>query len=565
MIWWMCAAFATSGFDPGTPATRFEGDQTYTQDKSVRLWNAVERWTDPDTTLFHKESFNDGTRWRDGSFSPWIATSFGTSTPSSSTFLLHVGIHEPTAEGTPILFVPGAGDNASRGFVTMATREDRLNRPVYALTFAHPHGDVFLQAEAVADAIAVITARTGASQVDVVAHSKGGAAAVTYASHVVGASWSNEAYTSRGTPYRGDIRRLVLIATPLGGIDTAFRWPANNLALLESDTALAPSSWSAYYPYTTSAPAVVTDLSSQDFFPEDGDLFPGQRQLLARQDYDLPGSQSWLGGYALQPDWYTTYEGGFGYYSYSEGIDAAVEAGGDFVASLREKGVDPGIELYLLAGNSPLMPNGDAALQQTWDGVATEEEWSEFLADITDHGVPVVADEDELDGLQRGALILGEVTGASDGLVFVDAATDERALTHRGASIFGTKVANLSHLDLLYASPITGALLIDAADDDPANAWMRGVGARYTQEDTLGWVQSVLADDAVPGDTDLPEDTDTSNDTGDDAGQNDGEPRRPCGGCSPGLLTPTPWLAVAALAVLRRSRNRVDKPESRGY
>ena len=50
--------------------------------------------------------------------------------------------------------MPGAGDNGSRGFVTLATKLDRTNRPVFALTFAHPHGDLFLQAETVADAIA---------------------------------------------------------------------------------------------------------------------------------------------------------------------------------------------------------------------------------------------------------------------------------------------------------------------------------------------------------------------------------------------------------------------------
>ena len=67
-----------------------------------------------------------------------------------------MGPRETIATGTPILFVPGAGDNASRGFITMATHMDELNRPVYALTFAHPHGDVFMQAELVANAIARI-------------------------------------------------------------------------------------------------------------------------------------------------------------------------------------------------------------------------------------------------------------------------------------------------------------------------------------------------------------------------------------------------------------------------
>lgn len=555
-------ALATPSFDPATPAHRYDGQETFTQDGSTKLWHVIERWQDPNPTLFTGETFNSATEWHDADFSPWIRTAFASARPSTSTFLLHAGPSEEVAHGTPILYVPGAGDNASRGFIGMATHEDRLGRPVYAITFAHPHGDVFQQAEVIADAIAVIKQRTGAAQVDLVAHSKGGIAAVIYASNAAGTDWGTtttaQAYEQVGTAYRGDVRRLVLIATPLGGIDTGYRWTANNLAGLTADSALAPVSWNTY---CSSGVVFVTscqDLKAQDFLPANGDLFPGQRQLLARQAPALPWTMSWLGGYALaQVDNQTTYAGGTGLYSVSDGIDAAIAAGGGIIAQLKQHGVDPNVELYLLAGSNPIMPNGSDDLAQSWASMnITEDDWTSFLQGITDHGVPVHADEDELDGLSKGQLILGEVTGKSDGLVFETSALDEAAITHRGAVVVGTHTANLSHLDLLYASPITGQLLIDAANSD-GDPWERGVGKRYTAEDTIGWAEGVLADEADTDTTDTsdtsnPNDTDTTDTGGHDTSHEPGP--RPCGGCDSTTLA-AGWLGVlGAIIGMRRRR-----------
>ena len=212
-------------------------------------------------------------------------TCFGTSEPDSGTFLLHVGPDIGLATGTPILFVPGAGDNASRGFITMASHFDYAFRPVFAITFPHPHGDVFQQAELVADAVAVVKARTGADHVDIVSHSKGGIATAVYLSNTASGTWGTTdtatAYASVGTPYDGSVRRAVFIATPLGGIDTAYRWSSGTEMSLDADTAFSPSSWSDYYPYTTSNPFGSSALTDQDFLPDGADLFPGQRQLLA--------------------------------------------------------------------------------------------------------------------------------------------------------------------------------------------------------------------------------------------------------------------------------------------
>lgn len=554
----LALAHATDAFDPTTPAARFEGKETWTQPEDIRLWNAIERWEDHEAGLFTQEAFNDGITWRDTDYTPWIATSFGSGTPHGSQFLLHVGLHETTAEGTPILMVPGAGDNASRGFVTLATKLDRINRPVFAMTFAHPHGDVFQHAEAVADAIAVIKERTGAEQVDVVAHSKGGIATTVYASHHAGADWGRPDYETHGTAYRGDVRRMVLIATPLGGVDTTYRWSSLNFFSLDPDLAVSPSSWSTYYPNSPAVPSTAEDMADQDMFPDGADYFPGQRQLLARLDdrFPLPGSQNWLGVYALQQDWATTYDGGYGFVSYSEGIDAAIEAGGDLITRLETIGADPGIAFYLLAGTSPIMPNGDDTLAAQFDSLSQFIDYEELMQEATSRGIPMSADADELAGLEGGQLVLGELTGPSDGLVFVDSALKAMALDARGATVVEAHQANLSHIDLLYASPITGQLLIDAADQGgPDDQWARGVGLRYSEADTLGWVERVLADDPGPVDTGL----DTGITTGErptvGSQDNPDDFARPCGGCSsstaPGSLL---GLLLASLGIARRRR-----------
>ena len=536
-------ALATTGFDPTSSEDVFNGTETYTEDGTVHLWAEIARYRDPDTSLFGPVTYNSGTAWpSNDAYAPWIATCFGSTTPDSGTFLLHVGPDIAGATGTPILFIPGAGDNASRGFITMASHFDYAFRPVFAVTFPHPHGDVFQQAELVADAVAVVKARTGADVVDVVSHSKGGIATALYLSNEAATTWGSTdtatAYGNVGTAYDGSVRRAVFIATPLGGIDTAYRWSSGNEMSLEADTAYAPASWSTYYPYTTSYPTGVTSLKDQDFLPDGDDLFPGQRQLLARQDYTLPGEMPRLGTYAMQQDWYTTYEGGTGFYSKSDGIDDAITAGGSLIDTLHAKGVDPSVEIYLTAGENPLMPAsyegmiteyyGSVFADALYEGLGA---FSAIIADaVADSLISVGISSGEVQGLASGALVLGEITGPSDGLVFVTSALDQGALTARGAVIHDSYTANLSHLDLLYASPITGQLLIDDAGDDETKAWEIALGERYTSEDSIGKVDGWLADPSVPdtggdsgGDTDDsgPDDTGVDDSGTDDSGPDD--------------------------------------------
>lgn len=505
IAWLLClgSALATPGFDATRPAARLTGAETYTADGEIKLWSAIERLEDSDRILLSADSFNSATEWPENvAYAPFIRQSFGTARPGAHTALLHMGLSETVATGTPILMVHGAGDNGSRSFVTMASRLDRTGRPVYVLTFAHPHGDVFKQAELIADAVARIRHRTGAEQVDLVAHSKGGIAAAVYLSNAENTEWGRLDYASAGTVYRGDVRRAVFIATPLAGTDTTYRWTANNYAALDSDTTLTPSSWSTYYPAGAASWWNSVDLAEQDHLAADGDLFPGQRQILARQPYTLPGENPTLGVYALQQDWYTTYEGGIGFFSESAGIDAAIADGGDVIARIAANGVDPDVEVFLLAGRSAVLSNGVDWVTALYEEAYAEDigtnadTWSQFIGSLVGDGLLGQGlTEAEVTGIARGDLVLGEITGESDGVVFVSSATDTSALTARGARVEEVQIVNLSHLDLLYASTITGQLLIDASEEEGGRPWQRAFGERYIQADALGWLERVLADE----------------------------------------------------------------------
>jgi hypothetical protein len=527
-------------FDPAASGTACTGDATFAE---------VERLRDTDRTLFGPVDFNTSLAWT-GTF----AVCFGSDTPESGVFLLHVA--SEAGEGTPVLLVPGAGDNAPRAFPVLAPALVAAGHPTYAITFAHPHGDVLRHAEIVADAIARIRARTGAAKVDVVAHSKGGVDVAVYLSGN-DADFGDPAWTAAGTRYRGDVDKAVFLASPLGGIDTAFRWPDMNLASLDWDTAIAPTSWGEYYPYGVANWAYRTDLGAQDFLPDGGDLFAGQRQLLARQDYPLPGELPWLGAYAAQLDWYTTYEGGVGYDSVSAGIDDVIAAGGDVIATLAAHGLDTRVRTYALAGTCPLMPTAvdtilTAQFGEAFADMATAnaDAWGAFVAA---GAVPATADD--IQGLASGNLMVGEVTGPSDGLVFVSSA---EALA--GAEQIDE--VELSHLDMLVASPETGQALIDAATT-PGEAWKRALGERYVAADSVGWVVAALADAGGPDDTDDTgsggddtgvgdtgvggdtDDTDVADDTGDTDRRGAGPAESGGCGCDGAAVGPV-WAAWAA-------------------
>lgn len=359
-------------------------------------WAKVERYLDP-TPGFRAEQFPaDGRGDQEGA----RRTYFGTGEPSSARFLLYSATGWDTGgTGTPVLLVHGANDSADRAWANpgesgscgasscpstgLAQYLAGTGRRVFAVGFAHKQGDNLLQAQAVGDALALIRARLGVPRVDVVAWSKGEVAARAYVSSVR-PSW--------GRAYAGDVRRLVTLGGPNGGLDYVYAhgwdfdlvtWPACG------GTANAPSPhlfMTCYGTYTAQPCLGVLPTGGSD-------CYPGQRQLLARWD-------ATYGVDTTAQDWWTTYYGGQGFYTSGQGIQAAVDAG-SLIAPLQRAGIPASVPTYLLAGGSADIPG-----------------------------------------------VLNENRGPSDGIVFTASALDTTGI----ATVGGTRLlTGLNHLELAWA------------------------------------------------------------------------------------------------------------------
>ncbi len=545
------AASATTSFDPTTAAATFDETHTVCQDlDGMPVWDRTERLVDGDTVLFRQEDFAPGWAWDDGSpASPHVATAFGGATPHSGTFLLHFAPGWALAdEPNPVLLVPGAGVSASGVLPALARYLAAQGRSVFAITFAHPHGDCYQQAEQVANAVARIREVTGAQKVDLLGHSKGGIAAALYVSNHAGADWGaydddrGAAYTTRGTAYRGDVRRLITSGTPLGGQDSVFRWTSQHLYTGQGEDPLSPCPWDSYYPYTTANLLVSEDLTAVDLWPDGGDAWPGQRQLLRDWEgtYGLPGEDLLLGVYALQQDWWTTYHGGLGFYSYSRGLDDAVGESGLLLDKLAAAGLDPDVELAVLAGTNPLIwIDGRETLVDIWgEGLMdflgqSSSFYTQFLADVIAPRFPGFSlTDEELYGVTHGYLMFGEISGQSDGVIFTASATDHDGLLTRGATLRGERQADLAHMDLIFAGEEMGQWLIDQGDADEDLRHLLALGERYLAEDTFGWYEEMLSDDDAGDDDSGDDDTgddDTAGDDDDDATDDDDDSTDPVG------------------------------------
>jgi len=366
-------------------------------------WAQVERYLDI-TSGFHAEQYPaDGRGDQDGARVTYFG---GVRQPYSGRFLLYSANGWNSLSGSPVLLVHGANDNADRAWANpgesgscgasscpstgLAQALAAAGHPVFAINFAHMHGDNLMQAQAIGDAIAVIRAKLGVPQVDVVAWSKGEVAARAYVSSVR-PSW--------GRPYAGDVRRLVTLGGPNGGLDYVYAhgwdfdlatWPACG------GTANAPSPhlyMTCYGTYTAQPCLGVLPTGGYD-------CYPGQRQLLAR----------WDGPYGVDTtaqDWWTTYYGGQGFYTSGQGIQAAIDAG-SLIRPLQQAGIPAAVRTYLLAGGSADIPG-----------------------------------------------ILNENRGPSDGIVFTASALDTTGIPTLG----GTKqLTALNHLELGWAPAVATQL-----------------------------------------------------------------------------------------------------------
>ncbi|MDB5099286.1 MAG: LipA [Cyanobacteria bacterium RYN_339] len=303
---------------------------------------------------------------------------FGDATPASKDVVLHYMKGWDKGQGNPVILVHGAILDATANFYEphgkpgLAPALAAAGKRVFAVTFAHRHGDNVLQAEQLANAIDRVKAVTGAKEVDVVAHSKGTIVARALASGVR-QGWMRS--------YGHDIHRLVLIGGPHTGLDYPFRHPAINFAMVpELDNVLhdAPMSWTSMIVF-----GVWVNTSKQSIMTEYGNYFPGQAQMLAKFDKKYPLSK-------LEQDWYTTYYGGHGFVSVSPGIDAAIAAGGNFMEKLAAHPLDSHVELAVLAGDKQDLAGVLSERTGPSDSVVFVES-ATATADMTKGGAKLVA------------------------------------------------------------------------------------------------------------------------------------------------------------------------------
>jgi hypothetical protein len=324
-------------------------DATYTTG-ILNGWTRVERYHDTDANLPTEAYPPDGRGDQEGQ----RKTFFGNvARPRSNAF--HAPHWNTGAKATPVLLVHGANDNADREWANpnetpsgcgqtscpstgLMQYLDGAGYKVFAINFAHKQGDNYFQAQLISDAIAVIKAKLGVAQVDLVAWSKGGFPARMYVSSVK-PSW--------GRAYQNDVRKLVLIGNANKGLDYAWRHGAPGAILIYPECGGAlngPAAVSTYMCYS-----VLYDHPELSYTGTGANnTFPGQRQMLYR----------WDGTYGLDSatqDWYSVYYGGWGYTSYSPGIQAAINQG-SLVSVIRTAGIPSAVSTYLLCGGNPNLP-----------------------------------------------------------------------------------------------------------------------------------------------------------------------------------------------------------------
>lgn len=370
-------------------ASHLSHEATYTS-ALENGWVRVERWRNT-KSAFAQETFPpDGRGDQSGQRKRFFG---GDATPHSSRFLLYYAPGWDTnAAGTPVLLVHGANQDADLAWADPneagAYGCGRSSCPssglmqslsssgfkVFAIGFPHKNGDGYYWAEQIADAVEIVKARTGAGQVDVVSWSKSAFNARMYVSSVK-KSW--------GTGFRDDVRRLVMLGAPNNGIDLSFRhgWTFSLTVYPECGGVIngpVPHDWLVCFGVWRNGPEWTYSSS----------FFPGSAQMLKRWD-DVYGLPTW------EQDWWTTYYGGWGYYTHSQGI--AAYTGPSLIDAVRSAGTDVDVRVHNLCG-----------------------------------------DQNDI------ALLHNEHTGPSDGVVFIASCNDSAGIANDG----GSAVLSVNHLEL---------------------------------------------------------------------------------------------------------------------
>lgn len=384
----------------------------------ARPWEAVERHLDPHPRL-PEEPFFPGLTHK---LFPPVAKAFGTDTPTSGAFLLHRAPGwQQAANPTPVLLIPGANDDATRRYAhPESPHGDNFwevpglmqylaakGHPTFAISFSHYHGDNILQGEMVANAIRRIRRLMGQDEnpdfkVDLVTFSKGAMAARCYLQDASQFYPRNEHLT----PYRGDVRRVVFQCGPLGGLDMQFRYYMYNLSGIVNRIP-APMGASKVLVY-----GMWKKAGKQDIF---SGFWTGQLQMLADlRELGVPhGPLSFTGDANLSQA--ALMKGGKTFFLYSRGLEAAIEAGGNLIAQLNERGLHPDVEAAAVGGTFPV---------------------------LYDERYPSLK-------LPVGA----QFVDTNDGLVFLKSALYTKGLTARGAKIIGTETFPKNHIDLSRHEP----------------------------------------------------------------------------------------------------------------
>ncbi len=377
------------GVDPGLVKCEDEYD-------NVEFgWARVERWNDQKPDLPQMDFPPDG---RGDVVGQRLAFFDNVPQPASSRFLLYYAPGwDADTDDTPVLLVHGANDSPDRAWANpnesgaygcgdtecpetgMMQALSQSGRRVFAIGLGHRQGDNRIAAQLIRDAIAVVRDRAGTDTVDLVGWSMGAFSARMYVSSV-GGSWSD--------PYQDDVRRLVLIGAPNRGFDYIFRYGINHNTLLypECTAPLMVDPINAPSPHTESmCYGVMYEHPELSIYTQgDIDPYPGQKQMLYRWDdvYDIPIDNQ---------DWYTTYHGGQGFVSSGLGIDVAIGQG-SLVQEILDAGVPASVPTYLLCGDT--------------------------LGD-SNNEIPVLPNE---------------VSGPSDGVVFIESCADETGIATLGDS-----------------------------------------------------------------------------------------------------------------------------------
>lgn len=351
-------------------------------------WDSVEHWNDTDSAWPATHYLSDGRENQTGA----AETLFGSAQPPGSQFLLYRAPGWNTNTGAAVLLVMGANDDVDREYSdpaaggagtcgvedcpTTGLMQDLSGAGyrVFAVDFADTQGDNYEWAQTISDALSRVKAETATTSVDLVAWSKGAFAARMYVASVA-PSW--------GRPYQNDVSKLVLIGNPNGGLDYTFAHgtEGNPLIYPQCGGSLnGPSPSQSYMCYGVIYPEPNLSIDSV--------YYTGQRQMLAR----------WDGTYGIdetEDDWYTTYYGGTGYVSTSNGIQQAINSG-SLVATIQSSPTPATVPTYLLCGGSPTLIGFYNENRGPSDGVVFDES-CEATAGITDlGGVTMVSGDNHL-------------------------------------------------------------------------------------------------------------------------------------------------------------------------